>query len=84
MKSHAAQQESLLVGFYGPGTLLTHAGHVSSNPGSQPMSTSSSMHADMFGKSPVFGRGSYFPTNIGGQVYSRYRSDFEEVEFLVS
>lgn len=46
------------------------------------MSANSSFYADQFGKSPVFARGSYFPTTLGGQPYSRYRSDFEEVEFL--
>lgn len=47
---------------------------------------SSSFHPDMFGKSPIPGRGgSYFPHTHGGSTrYSRYRADFEEVEFLVS
>ncbi|KAK4689653.1 eukaryotic translation initiation factor 2-alpha kinase 4, partial [Tremellales sp. Uapishka_1] len=42
---------------------------------------------DQFGRSPVFGRGlaSYFPSSATHQaapLLSRYRTDFEEVEFL--
>lgn len=39
---------------------------------------------DLLGKSPVFGKGlaQYFPTTPTGANPSRYRQDFEEVEFL--
>lgn len=69
---------------------------ITSRPGPRPASglamastSASTPRADIFGKSPVFGRGlnSFFPpvTPGGGPLrYSRYRSDFEEVEFLVS
>lgn len=70
---------------------------MTSRPGALPKSfkanssstSSSTPLAEAFGKSPVFGRfGGYFPPpqTPGGPPlrYSRYRSDFEEVEFLVS
>jgi hypothetical protein len=44
--------------------------------------TPSSWHADMFSKSPR--ANSFFSTPGGLRHHSRYRTDFEEVEFLVS
>jgi hypothetical protein len=48
-------------------------------------SATSSFHPDMFGKSPSSRAGSFFPAaNNALRHHSRYRTDFEEVEFLVS
>lgn len=58
---------------------------LSSMTGSFPASTSSSFHQDMLGRSPSRAAGGFFPTaNNTLRHYSRYRTDFEEVEFLVS
>jgi hypothetical protein len=52
--------------------------------GSGVVSTASSFHPDLFGKSPGQG-GFHYPSAPAGSLrYSRYRQDFEEVEFLVS
>ncbi|BEI98202.1 hypothetical protein CcaverHIS631_0305010 [Cutaneotrichosporon cavernicola] len=46
------------------------------------VSTASSFHPDLFSKSPGQGSFYYPPVPAGSLRYSRYRQDFEEVEFL--